>query len=118
MSDELQAGKDMDAAVHVQVWGEITCSHGIDCSDILPYSTDLESAWLIVEVLREIGFGVALYTEADGWEIELISTEALSASGYRGCYVQAETVPLAVCRAALKACGEALAATSAGKGEG
>lgn len=49
----------LDAEVHTLVMGaEITCSHGVNCSDIPPYSSDMDSAWLVVEHVKASPFSV------------------------------------------------------------
>jgi hypothetical protein len=62
------------------------------------YSTEIRAAWEVVEALNERGFGVEVfrYGKAEGlereWFVSIGDTEA-----------DADTAPLAICRAALKA---------------
>lgn len=67
------------------------------------FSTDLNTAWTVVERLREIGLGIVIGSEGDGWEIEIVTTEALHAQGYHGLYDQGPSMPEVICRAALRA---------------
>lgn len=82
--------------------------------NIPPYSTNIGTAWAVVKRLREIGLGLVIATEGDGWEVEILSTEALYGQGYTGCYVTAPTVPEAICRAALLSCSAAAEHQQAG----
>jgi hypothetical protein len=81
------------------------------------FSTSIEAAWLIAERLRAIGLGVIIASEADGWEVEIITTEALYERGYRGVYRCDAMAPLAICTAALFACEAALGATARAQGD-
>lgn len=63
-----------------------------------PFSTDLASAFLVVEAMRGLGLGVEIEAAAgSGWTVVFYSalTDYTTASG--------ETLPLAICLAALNA---------------
>lgn len=98
------AGAQLDADIDERVFGhKVACSHGIHCSDIPPYSTDLDAAWLVAEELRRTGFEIIISTEDDGWQVELCVTKELSERGYRGVYSKVGDVPYVLCDAALYA---------------
>lgn len=71
------------------------------CSAVPHYSTDITSAWLVVEKLRQ-RFGVGLHriskcSQTEGqWTVEFCGEFSIP-------YAQADTAPLAICQAALKA---------------
>jgi hypothetical protein len=97
-------GADLDVAIFERVLGgRINCSHGAQCSDIPPFSTDIAAAWLVAEKLREIGLEIIVASESDGWETEVTVTEALHQQGYRGCYAKAASAAESISRAALRA---------------
>jgi hypothetical protein len=78
-------------------------THSIDAVPVPRYSTDMAAAWLVVERLRKIGLSICLSDEDDGWEIEVITIEALYGQGYRGCYVTKASAQEAICQAAIHA---------------
>lgn len=113
-SAELAAGAELDAEIERRLFGrEIICSCGIDCDDIPPYSTDVAAAWLVVGQIIE-GDDTGFYLEyqpTQYWPKEQEPMEparhwramcGLSGTdmGWRESY--ADTMPLAVCRLALK----------------
>jgi hypothetical protein len=107
-----EAGAHMDAEIHRRVFGEqIACSHGENCSDIPPYSTDIAAAMLVVERMRDLW---TKYTEQQGdrpfrdWSpppfhdgifFESLQRHADRRWPWAFLYV----TPLAICRAALAA---------------
>ena len=76
-------------------------THSIDAVTLPWFSEDRAAGWSVVERLVEIGLDVVLASVPGGWEIEVVTTEALAQQGYAGCYVMKPTMPEAVCRAAL-----------------
>ncbi len=123
MSDELQAGREMDASVSRVVFGREVEAHArwvyvcnrphhqetdlyfVGTLDMLPrYSTDIREAWTVFDHLVEIGLQVLLSRDpGDPYEVEVCTTETLYEQGYRGCVVTDPSAPLAICRAAIKA---------------
>lgn len=106
------AGAELDALVHTTVWGvEINCSHGIMCSDILPYSTDLEAAWTVVERAIDYQFfscgmpdhSLPISESQDHRHSAELWFGERGGDRTRYGKAVAETLPLAVCRAALAA---------------
>lgn len=114
---ELVAGVELDALVAEKVFGWRRATYGwIDPDrgpyiEPAPFSTSIASAWLVVEKMRERGFGLILnetpgqyraafwrYDGKDGWSID-----AWVRSPSPTVTVWAETAPLAICLAALKA---------------
>lgn len=72
-------------------------------SNVLYYSTDIAAAWEVVEKLRETWPVVLVTVGPKHYDVE-INTDKGSPSHYRLVEdAQAETLPLAICRAALKA---------------
>lgn len=71
------------------------------CEVVPAYSTDIAAAWLVVERMRALGWCVAINDRMDDpepWWCEFAT------DGYeRGAQAWANTMPLAVCRAALAA---------------
>jgi hypothetical protein len=100
-------GRALDAQVARSVFGqEVTRD----------YSTTWEGMGLVIDRLRSMGLGVVIGSEGDGWEVEIIVTEALHAQGYRGCYTLDALLPAAVSRAAVRSLEHA--GRPAGEGEG
>ena len=100
------AGRQMDACVAEIIFSyedmgfEISpryqkpTDHGVEVLYDLPhYSTEIAAAWEVVEKMREkYGF---LLTDETPWIAELIDCDFLRITG------EAETAPLAICRASL-----------------
>lgn len=71
---------------------------------ILPYSTDISAAWPIVEKFKNEGnykLVISAYPKDEVWTIKAYHREGYSKS----CSTSAETLPHAICLAALKAVG-------------
>lgn len=70
------------------------------------YSTDISAAWEVLERMRERGEWV-LNVMADGYEIDNHNAEAIPLKGWtwddEWIAERADTAPLCICRAALKA---------------
>lgn len=63
-----------------------------------PYSRKIESAMLVVEKMRERGYGWTLKAHDDSWRVDVYR---LPDNGYDGLQSQASTLPESICRAAL-----------------
>lgn len=126
--DEMQAGREMDALIAEKIFGlkveweieylgeQIPSSKQLadkyDENGILPlYSTDIAAAWEVVEGVRE-KFNLLMNVHP----YSLVAANG----GYRVSvndlhieldYTTADTAPLAICRAALKALSPALPAS-------
>ncbi len=92
----LPAGRELDALVHQHVF-----DHSLNCA---PYSTDTAAAWQVVErfradpAFRWTDFAVFTYVcVATGRREYLVDFAGGNCPGRAG----GETLPLAVCRAAL-----------------
>ena len=116
----MQAGRDLDAEVAVKVMGwmlvhkpigdgprtDAAISPTTQCMMSIPhYSTDIEAAWAVVEKLLadEYLVNVKAY-HADHfpmWEVCILDHHGMEQK------TQADTAPLAICLAALKAIGPA-----------
>ena len=105
---EYEAGPQLDAVVHVRIFGEpvkestaggIWTSRGLP---IPPYSTDIGAAWRVLEHLQAADWGVDITDDLRRhWTVTLIppsgrrpDSEAVGASA-----------PLAICIAALQTVG-------------
>ena len=71
--------------------------HGM-CPDVPHYSTDIAAAWLVVEKMLETS-RIDITHEGMLWVCEVIDTEKLAIAS-------ANTAPMAICKAALKAVEE------------
>ena len=80
------------------VWGPSIAGH---MREHAVRTAEREDVWLVVERLVAIGLDVVLASVPGGWEIEVLTTEALAQQGYAGCYVTRPTMPEAICRAVL-----------------
>jgi len=81
---------------------EIEPTHGAMVEPVPFYSADLAAAWLIVEKLRADWCGdvrISVSVEVETWACDIV---ALTGHG-RLALMRADTAPLAICRAALKA---------------
>ena len=97
--NEMEAGREMDAAVHREIFNK-SC-HSLDREILLPhYSTDIAAAWLVVEKMKVRFSLTSLKTFKDGkW---LCRTGDVM----NVITLIAETAPLAICRTALIAVRE------------
>ncbi len=115
MTIDLPAGREIDSLVAEKIMDDpvdrqIVDQHGFEIilcrsRQVLPrYSTDIAAAWTVVEKLRSMGFGVVIDNlpstsgKSVGWTVAVIgiSTQDTFAG-------TADTAPLAIVRAALKA---------------
>ena len=115
--DELQAGRDLDALVATHVFdyrtrsAKLTNPHLPDDwfqrepdggeTFVPPYSTDIKAAWDVVERLASCQPRLARYVSPDKWWVRMNACGSL-ATQVEGW---ADTAPLAICRAALRAVG-------------
>jgi len=89
----MPAGREMDTLIAKSIFGNVKKSW--DWEFTLPsYSTDISAAWRVVEKMSdgETPNDVELRTSVRGWRCDF----------FKG-YANAETAPLAICRAALLA---------------
>jgi hypothetical protein len=107
--DEMQAGREMDALVAEKVMElpkDLISTHGplfytrkngtqVKIKEIQYYSTEIAAAWEVVEKLRETG--KHFFIRDTGNNEILVKFSYLYGTG-----TIANTVPLAICRAALK----------------
>lgn len=124
---ELQAGRALDALVAEKILGRTDWEHGeigetsggnpycVRCNELgnwgdkiftndrcCPrYSKDIAAAWLVIEKLEQDGFQISLNNFTPYWHV--VMTKNMGVDGF-GCG-QADTAPLAICLAALKAVG-------------
>lgn len=96
--DSLPAGRELDALIHDKVMGLEWC---IEHPELQPYSTDISAAWEVVEKLNHHGFLLSFLNTRSPGNRYLVEFRD------KGDYVAAaDTAPLAICRAALKALSE------------
>ena len=104
--DTMEAGPEMDALIESRVF-DVACEElraGIVVrlftrEPIPPYSTDIADAWDVAEYMRGQGFDVTVMTFAKGGAACEIARPKWRGSEYH----EADTAPLAICRAALHA---------------
>ena len=94
----MPAGDEMDTLVH----------HNVMKAELLTgyypphYSTDISAAWKIVEKLIENPYIFPQLHYSHNWVFEIWKNNPFERDGYEYlALVYAETVPLAICRAAL-----------------
>jgi hypothetical protein len=117
--DEMPAGREMDALVAEKVFGT-TAPHRIMAAHHLPpFSTDIEAAWEVVEKMRDRMAGVIYFPPSSvepprGSWVAGVQDAGSMVAWFEGMlygdppdqilpWSYAETAPLAICRAALKA---------------
>jgi hypothetical protein len=118
----MKAGRELDALIAEQVMGwtkrsipdEIVGPEWYWCSEAGPKqlvsswrpSTEIHWAWMVVERLRGQHCCTKLYSDHGYvWECTLIKEFDDPHAGEQPLFGQAETAPLAICLAALKAVG-------------
>lgn len=104
----MKAGRELDALVAEKVMGLMmidgkekypcdSSSKGYILTDPEPYSTDIAAAWLVVEKLRDtLHVNWDICSDSTSWWAKIGNLETLKA---------ADSAPLAICLAALKAVG-------------
>jgi hypothetical protein len=124
--DTMEAGRELDVEIHKALWPrhniqtfenlDLALWHYCDGShekgsscqwqQIPLYSTDIAAAWQVVEKMQSVTPGGDIHIEClDGeWEVSTChgAFTPLGADGWRD-FSAADTAPLAICRAALKA---------------
>lgn len=108
---DLPSGRELDALVAEKVMGwtnildrmGVPPNHGPWSHRVPSYSTDLGAAWTVVEKLIATGHIIELSNRRSGtWKI---GTWQFQTFGKLSVGADADTAPLAICRAALKAVG-------------
>ena len=114
--DEMPAGREMDALVAEKVMGwRMMRGHWVPPeaapeTNILAcptstyrYSTDIAAAWEVVEKVNLLEpYGDTLWKDQRGWVFGVHDVDG-AGYAYEDVTVIADTAPLAICRAALKA---------------
>jgi hypothetical protein len=108
----MKAGRELDALVAKKVFGAYLEEHDSrepwNCdvcgkpfySDLPPYSTDIAAAWLVAEKADLFGRKMLVLSfDGERW----IISDEVTPAGPHGVCARAETVPLVLCLAALKA---------------
>lgn len=111
---EMIAGRELDALIAEQVmggnWSSIDYAPYIE--NLPHYSTDIAAAWQVVERMQELRYSLVIGTNAcarsqngakfyEGWRG--LGQSIIDAEETEGFLAVAETVPLAICKAALLA---------------
>lgn len=107
----MQAGRDMDALIVKAVFGLelqecMVGGHPPGCTGNVQYphySTDIADAWRVVEKLKP-----AMRERLLRWQLEVYASENygacfINSANHTFFYSEADTAPLAICRAALMA---------------
>lgn len=113
MSEEVAAGRELDALVAEKVMGLLATTGGSGAktnyyarsSEVAPwentphYSTDIAAAWLVVEAMagRDMQLSLDMFG-GDPWWAEFADRQYV-----KGAQATATTAPHAICLAALKA---------------
>jgi hypothetical protein len=127
---ELTAGRELDVLIAEKVMGLVPCKAECHTRERSPlpgpchaqpdspdqggetkeYSTDIAAAWTVVEKLREGKYEFTLFNDSDKtgeiWRVYFGPTDSLLEDALLPA-VDADTAPLAICRAALCAVGVA-----------
>lgn len=108
-----EAGRDLDQLIAEKVMG-IDSRDLVEWDDFPRYSIDMSAAWTVVEKLYEKGFGYCLERahRASRWTVHLIP-EAPKQESFFVHFIEdmeriseeAESLPHAICNAALRAMG-------------
>ena len=101
----MNSGKQLDAMIHTKVM------NGRNLLKIPPYSTDLLSAWMIVERLKNKKWRVTIEEWPEGWAVNFYKDIAIRASDgscveVRAAYMPSDmeyavSAPHAICVASL-----------------
>ena len=105
MSEELSAGRDLDALVHDRVFGQSPYLGEQYADDLPSYSTDLGASWEVAAHLQEQGYKVDVGNWPGG-----IATVTLTSLVDGQQVFAGETPAVALCRAALAIAAERKAA--------
>lgn len=121
---DLKAGPELDALVAERVMGTVPCDdwrgfhaargewirnephEGHKCypRECCPaYSMLISAAWQVVEKMRSNDWWYAISHDRDGVEVEFWKSPKRNYQPGPGTYENADTAPLAICLAALKA---------------
>ena len=122
--DKLEAGREIDKKVHLIVskntfyfpinqdpeylYQVVPDGSGYIKVYPPPYSTDIAAAWLVVEKMQELGYPVLRLSSGDSlgdkWQFHCSDAwRQVSHEEDKDFFANADTAPLAICRAALKA---------------
>lgn len=108
----MEAGKELDALVAERVFGlklrnltdtscELWRAPGwIECGPCSAYSTKIAAAWQVVEKMRERNLFLDIHAYPEYYEVMVMGSDGNCMSS-----MLEDTVPLAICKAALIACG-------------
>lgn len=110
----MKPGRELDKLIAERVLGWVTLLPGSNTQVGLfsPYSTDIAAAWQVVEKLVDMGYVVSICWGPGGdgqryasiqMQLDIALAADLAFRNPRDMDAVAETVPLAICLAALKA---------------
>jgi len=104
--DSIPAGRQMDSMIADKVFGYIVSYPSTALKDgeawrgVPAYSTDISDAWKVVDKLRETCCDFSI---SEGYNAAFLKDEGVFAFTHVWVVSTADTVPVAICRAALKA---------------
>lgn len=98
---EHKVGRELDALIHTEIFGHEICpvhqSHSCCGRTLFNYSTQIAPAWLVVEKMSPY---FDIFQDGGGWVCRFGWGDKKTLAAY------ADTAPLAICLAALKAVGD------------
>jgi hypothetical protein len=102
----MKAGRELDALIAEKVMGFdkriVSKVDGMPYADVLHYSTQIADAWLVVEKFPN----VAIFGPNDSWLVRFSDDDGSIYTHPVDEPARADTAPLAICLAALKAVDE------------
>ena len=106
----MKAGRELDALIAEKVMGfdkEFVVSRvdGLPYAEVPHYSTQIQDAWLVVEKLHNDSVGIIRVSNGDGdsYDCDILPYLPKEMEGCSHAHITAESWPLAICLAALKA---------------
>jgi hypothetical protein len=112
-NDKLEAGSELDEFIveKVMMWKHLPTCHGwhppentvCHFDEVPDYSTDMRDAWKVVEQLKSYRWSITLDIDfATGYSVRLLKY-LIPIDNSPEIFVEAKTMPLAICQAALEA---------------
>jgi hypothetical protein len=102
----VKPGRELDCRIHREIFGIEWAKFepGVNIVSVLHYSTSIADAWWVVQKMEGKGHPISINRQSDDWEA--IFWESWTNND--PIIARAETLPHAICLAALKALGHAV----------